>query len=98
MQPLARLNRFFWRYQHLFIPGLICAVASAVFSILVPIVVRHAVDSVPAFVQTFRTYQGTPVESYFYGRFFGTRSEERRVGKEGRSGGRARSSETNKQA
>lgn len=72
MQPLARLNRFFWRYKHLFIPGLICAVASAVFSILVPIVVRHAVDSVPAFVQTFRTYQGTPVESYFYGRFFGT--------------------------
>lgn len=72
MRPLARLNPFFWKYKHLFVPGLVCAVASAVFSILVPIVVRHAVDSIPAFVETFRTHSGTPLESYLYGEFFKT--------------------------
>ncbi len=70
MGPLARLNPFFWKYKHLFIPGLLCAVISAVFSILVPIVVRHAIDSIPGFVRTYRLYKGTALESMFYGEFF----------------------------
>lgn len=70
MGPLARLNPFFWKYKHLFIPGLLCAVASAIFSILVPIVVRHAIDSIPGFVRTYRLYQGTDLAPMFYGEFF----------------------------
>ncbi len=70
MGPLARLNPFFWKYKRLFIPGLLCAVASAIFSILVPIVVRHAIDSIPGFVRTYRLYQGTELAPMFYGEFF----------------------------
>jgi ATP-binding cassette, subfamily B, multidrug efflux pump len=71
MRPLSRLNPYFWTYKHLFIPGLLCAVVSAVFTIMVPIVVRHAIDSIPGFVDTYRLYAGTPLESQFYGEFFG---------------------------
>ena len=66
MHSLRRLNSYYWRYKHLFIPGLLCAVASAVFSITVPMVVRQAIDSIPRFVTTYRAFQGTPVESYVY--------------------------------
>lgn len=71
MGPLSRLNPYFWKYKHLFIPGLLCAVVSAVFTIMVPIVVRHAIDSIPGFVDTYRLYAGTPLEGHFYGEFFG---------------------------
>jgi ATP-binding cassette, subfamily B, multidrug efflux pump len=70
MKPLSRLNQYFWKYKHLFIPGLLCAVVSAVFTISVPIVVRHAVDSIPGFVDTYRLYTGTPLESSFFADFF----------------------------
>ena len=58
------------RSAGLYIPGLLCAVASAIFSILVPIVVRHAIDSIPGFVRTYRLYQGTELAPMFYGEFF----------------------------
>jgi ATP-binding cassette, subfamily B, multidrug efflux pump len=70
MKPLSRLNHYFWRYKHLFIPGLLCAVVSAVFTITVPIVVRHAVDSIPGFVDSYRLYAGTPLESPYFAEFF----------------------------
>lgn len=66
MHPLRRLNTYYWRYRRLFIPGLVCAVASAVFSIIVPMVVRQAIDSVPRFVATYKAFQGTPLESFVY--------------------------------
>lgn len=66
MRSLRRLNFYYWRYKHLFIPGLLCAVASAVFSIIVPMVVRQAIDSIPRFVTTYKAFQGTPLESYVY--------------------------------
>lgn len=66
MHSLRRLNVYYWRYKHLFIPGLLCAVASAVFSITVPMVVRQAIDSIPRFVTTYRAFEGTPLESYVY--------------------------------
>ncbi|MBT8400085.1 MAG: ABC transporter ATP-binding protein/permease [Rhodothermia bacterium] len=72
MRPLARLNRFYWKYKHLFIPGLLCAVASASFSIMVPMVVRRAVDGIPRFVSTYQTFENTPVAGYLYTRFFVT--------------------------
>lgn len=66
MHSLRRLNVYYWRYKHLFIPGLLCAVTSAVFSIIVPMVVRQAIDSIPRFVATYRAFEGTPLESYVY--------------------------------
>jgi ATP-binding cassette subfamily B protein len=72
MRPLARLNRFYWKYKHLFVPGLLCAVVSAGFSITVPMVVRQAVDSIPRFVATYRVFTGTEAQSYLYTAFFAT--------------------------
>ena len=43
--PLRRLNKYLWRYKYLMIPGLLCALASAIFSLIVPRVVREAVDA-----------------------------------------------------
>jgi ATP-binding cassette, subfamily B, multidrug efflux pump len=68
--PLARLNPYFWKYRRLFIPGLIYAVASAGFSVLVPIVVRQAVDSIPRFVALYDAYRGSDVQGFLYSYFF----------------------------
>jgi len=70
MRSLKRLNSYYWRYKHLFVPGLLCAVASSAFAIFVPMVVRQAIDSIPRFVGTYRAFQGTPLESYLYADFF----------------------------
>ncbi|ARA94900.1 ABC transporter ATP-binding protein [Rhodothermaceae bacterium RA] len=70
MGPLARLNPYYRKYKHLFIPGLLCAVVSAVFQITVPIVVRQAVDSIPHFVDLYNLFGGTEVQGYFYAYFF----------------------------
>jgi ATP-binding cassette subfamily B protein len=72
MRPLARLNHYFWRYKHLFVPGLLCTIISAVFTITVPIFVRQAVDSIPRFVRLYNLYGGTEAQSYLYAQFFWT--------------------------
>ncbi len=33
--PLRRLNKYLWRYKYLMIPGLLCALASAIISLTV---------------------------------------------------------------
>jgi ATP-binding cassette subfamily B protein len=70
MHALARLNSYYWKYKHLFIPGLLCAVASSSFAIIVPMVVRQAIDSIPRFVSTYRVFSNTPVHQYLYADFF----------------------------
>ena len=70
MRSLKPLNFYYWRYKRLFVPGLLCAVASSVFAIIVPMIVRQAIDSIPRFVTTYRAFQGTPLESYLYIDFF----------------------------
>ncbi len=72
MRPLARLNHYYWQYRHLFIPGLLCAMASAAFAIVVPMVVRQAVDGIPRMVALYNVFAGTPVQGYLYARFFVT--------------------------
>ncbi|MDE2996487.1 MAG: ABC transporter ATP-binding protein [Bacteroidota bacterium] len=72
MHPLRRLNIYYWRYRRLFIPGLLCAVASAVFSLVVPMVVRQAIDSIPRYVATYRAFEGTQLESFVYADAFAT--------------------------
>ncbi|NNE33675.1 MAG: ABC transporter ATP-binding protein [Rhodothermales bacterium] len=64
MKPLSRLNRFFWKYKYLFVPGLLCAVASAVFSITVPMIVRRAVDSIPHFIRIYQSFGDAGIEGF----------------------------------
>jgi len=68
--PLSRLNEYFWRYKHLFVPGLLCTMISAGFQITVPMVVRQAVDSIPRFVRLFNVFEGTAAQGPLYGYFF----------------------------
>lgn len=70
MKPLARLNHFFWKYKKLFIPGLLCAAASAAFSVAVPMMVRIIIDSMPRFVSLFNLYAGTEIQAYLFALFF----------------------------
>ncbi len=70
MGPLSRLNHYYWKYKHLFLPGLLCAMISAGFAITVPIVVRIAIDSIPRLVSVYHVHGGTPVQSYFFASFF----------------------------
>ncbi|MFK7847289.1 MAG: ABC transporter ATP-binding protein [Rhodothermales bacterium] len=70
MKPLARLNHFLWKYKKLFIPGLLCAAASAAFSVAVPMVVRIIIDSMPRFVSLFNLFAGTEVQGYLFAQFF----------------------------
>lgn len=72
MKPLARLNRFYWKYRYLFVPGLLCAVASAGFAILVPMVVRQAVDRIPSFVRTYTSFGDTAVAGELASAYFGS--------------------------
>ena len=70
MHSLRRLNVYYWQYKHLFIPGLLCAVASAVFAIIVPMVVRQAIDSIPRFVATYKAFEGTALDAVVYAHAF----------------------------
>jgi len=69
MNPLKRLNHFFWKYRKQFIPGLLFAAISAAFSVAVPVVVRQAVDSIPRFVELYHVYDGSPFQSYLFSSF-----------------------------
>ncbi|NNF03097.1 MAG: ABC transporter ATP-binding protein [Rhodothermales bacterium] len=70
MHALARLNSYYWTYKHLFIPGLLCAMASSGFAIIVPMVVRQAIDSIPRFVSTYEVFRNSPVREALYADFF----------------------------
>ena len=70
MRALARLNHFFRRYWYLFVPGLLCTMASAGFRLGVPVIVRQAVDSIPRFTALHAMYEGTAVGGYLFAYFF----------------------------
>lgn len=70
MHALARLNSYYWKYKHLFIPGLLCAMASSGFAIVVPMIVRRAIDSIPRFVSTYQVFRNSPVREVLYADFF----------------------------
>ncbi|MBO6575643.1 MAG: ABC transporter ATP-binding protein [Rhodothermales bacterium] len=72
MGSLAQLNHYYVKYKHLFLPGLLAAMASAAASIVVPIIVRQAVDTIPRMVANYRAFEGTPVGDYLYAQFFTT--------------------------
>lgn len=70
MHALARLNSYYWKYKHLFIPGLLFAMASSGFAIVVPMIVRQAIDSIPGFVSTYQVFRNSPVREVLYADFF----------------------------
>ena len=70
MRILAQLNHYYWTYKRLFIPGLLAAIASSSFAILVPMVVRQAIDSIPRFVSLYGVYRETAAGDAMYGYFF----------------------------
>ncbi len=71
MGPLSRLNHYFWTYKWLFIPGVLCTMASAAFQISVPSVVRQTIDSIPRFVQVSGVFEGTAAYGMIYSYMFG---------------------------
>jgi len=70
MRSLARLNHYYIKYWRQFLPGLLAAVAASGFAIIVPMVVRQAVDSIPRYVEIYRSFTGTPVQEYVFANFF----------------------------
>ncbi len=69
MKALFRLNHYYWEYKHLFIPGLLCTIASAIFLVLVPIVVREIIDSIPRFVELYNVFEGTDAQGQIFNLF-----------------------------
>ena len=67
--PLRRLNPYIWRQKWRIVPGLGFALVSALFALVVPIVVREAVDAVPRMVALHGLYAGTPAQEALYGEF-----------------------------
>lgn len=72
MSDLKRLNPFFRRYAHLFVPGLLFSAISAVFAVTVPVVVRLAVDAIPRFVSLDTALRDSPLRTLLYGDIFWT--------------------------
>ena len=69
MHPLRRLTPYLWTYKGLMIPGLLAALVSAIFRVVVPIVVRYAVDAIPQMVSLYTLYAGSPVDSFLFAYF-----------------------------
>ncbi|MEM6325984.1 MAG: ABC transporter ATP-binding protein [Bacteroidota bacterium] len=69
LSPLRRLNPYIWRQKWRMVPGLGFALVSALFALVVPIVVREAVDAVPRMVAVYRLYAGTEAQAALFGDF-----------------------------
>ncbi|HYE57665.1 MAG TPA: ABC transporter transmembrane domain-containing protein, partial [Rhodothermales bacterium] len=51
MATLTRLSPYYRTYARLFLPGLFCAIISAVFAVVVPVIVRQTVDGIVPFIE-----------------------------------------------
>ncbi|MEM1056438.1 MAG: ABC transporter ATP-binding protein [Bacteroidota bacterium] len=69
MSPLRRLNPYIWRQKWRMVPGLGFALVSSLFALVVPIVIREAVDAVPRMVAVYRLYAGTPAQDALFSDF-----------------------------
>ena len=69
--PLRRLNADLWRYRWLVGPGLLCAFVSSLFALVIPRVVREAVDGIPRMVAAHGYASGTPAADVLYADFRG---------------------------
>ena len=67
--PLRRLNADLWRYRWLVGPGLLCAFVSSLFALVIPGIVREAVDAIPRMVAVHGYAAGTPAADALYDDF-----------------------------
>ena len=67
--PLRRLDADLWRYRWTLGPGLLCALASALFTLLIPGLVREAIDAIPRMVAVQGYAGGTAAGDLLYGDF-----------------------------
>ena len=67
--PLRRLNADLWRYRWLVGPGLLCAFVSSLFALVIPGIVREAVDAIPRMVAVQGYAAGTAAGDVLYADF-----------------------------
>ena len=67
--PLRRLDADLWRYRWTLGPGLLCALASALFTLFIPGLVREAIDAIPRMVAVHGAVEGTAAGAALYGDF-----------------------------
>ncbi len=67
--PLRRLDADLWRYRWTLGPGLLCALASALFALFIPGLVREAIDAIPRMVAVQGYAAGTAAGDLLYGQF-----------------------------
>ncbi|MDT0631738.1 ABC transporter ATP-binding protein [Rubrivirga sp. S365] len=70
--PLRRLNADLWRRRWLIGPGLLCAFVSSLFALVVPSVIREAIDAIPRMVAVQGYAAGTAAGDLLYGDFRNT--------------------------
>ena len=58
MKDLAYLNKFFWKYKHLFAFGILFTAISVLFQIIPAQLVRYAFDSVSDMIKIYPLYEG----------------------------------------
>ncbi|MEM6288921.1 MAG: ABC transporter ATP-binding protein [Bacteroidota bacterium] len=69
--PLRRLNADLWRYRWLAGPGLLCAFVSSLFGLVIPRVVREAIDAIPRMVAVQGYAAGTAADGLLTADFQG---------------------------
>ena len=67
MKQLAYLNKYFWKYRRHFLLGFLFVTLSNFFRVLQPQTIREALDLVVENLYLYRMYQGTALESTFFG-------------------------------
>ena len=70
--PLRRLNADLWRHRWLVGPGLLCAFVSSLFALVIPGIVREAIDAIPRMVTVQGYAAGTAAGDALYGEFRNT--------------------------
>ena len=67
--PLRRLKPDLWRHRWLVGPGLLCAFVSSLFALVIPGIVREAIDAIPRMVAVQGYAAGTAAGDALYGDF-----------------------------
>ena len=67
--PLRRLDADLWRYRWTLGPGLLCALASALFTLFIPGLVREAIDAIPRMVAVQGYARGTAAGDALFDQF-----------------------------
>ena len=69
MKSLAYLNKFFYKYRWRLIPGILFVVVSNIFSVLMPQVIRIAVNMVTENISVYQLFSGFNRQEIIYSIF-----------------------------